>query len=64
MKVLSGTSSVPPLGLRGKLKVLFKHWRKNSNRICKCKPRVSTARETIFSFSKCSEKIIFPKKSH
>ena len=64
MKVLSRTSSVPPLGLRGKLKVLFKHWRKNSNRICKCKPRVSTARETIFSFSKCSEKIIFPKKSH
>ena len=64
MKALSGTSSVPPLGLRGKLKVLFKHWRKNSNRICKCKPRVSTARETIFSFSKCSEKIIFPKKSH
>ena len=23
-----------------------------------------TARETIFSFSKCSEKMIFPKKSH
>ena len=30
------------LGLPGKLKVLFKHWCANSNRICKCKPTVST----------------------
>ena len=25
---------------------------------------INTARKTIFSFSKCSEKMVFPKKSH
>ena len=42
MKFVSGTSSIPPLGLPGKLKVLFKHWYTNINRSCKCKPTVST----------------------
>ena len=26
--------------------------------------RIGTARKAIFSFSKCSEKMVFPKKSH
>ena len=42
MKFVPGTSSIPPLGLPGKLKVLFKHWCTNSNQSCKCKPTVST----------------------
>ena len=41
MKFVSGTSSIPPLGLPGKLKVLFKHWCTNSNGSCKYKRTVS-----------------------
>ena len=40
--VSMGTSSIPNLGLPGKLKVLLKYWCRNSNQICKCKPTVST----------------------
>ena len=42
MKFVPGTSSIPPLGLPGKLEVLFKHWCINSNGSCKCKRTVST----------------------
>ena len=42
MKFVSGTSSIPPLGLPGKSKVLFKHWCTSSNWSCKCKPTLST----------------------
>ena len=41
MKFVSGTSSIPNLGLSGKLKVQFKYWCLLSNRICKCKPTIS-----------------------
>ena len=41
VKFVSGTLSIPNLGLTTKLKVLFKYWCINSNRICKCKPTVS-----------------------
>ena len=42
VKFVSRTFNIPNLGLPGKLKVPFKYWCVNSNRICKCKPTVST----------------------
>ena len=39
---VSGSSSIANLGLFGRLKVQFKYWWLNSNRICKCKPTIST----------------------
>ena len=47
MKFVSGTSSIPPLGLLRKLKVLFKHWCTNRNQSCKFKPTVSTCALTL-----------------
>ena len=42
VKFVSGSSSIANLGLFRKLKAQFKYWWLNSNRICKCKPAIST----------------------
>ena len=42
MKFISGTSSIPPLGLPSKLTINFKHWCRALPKECKCKPTVST----------------------
>ena len=42
VKFVSRSSSIANLALFGKLKVQFKYWWLNSNRICKCKPTIST----------------------
>ena len=42
VKFVSRSSSIANLGLFGRLKVQFKYWWLNSNRIYKCKPTTST----------------------